>query len=436
MPDILVLGATGFTGRLVTRYLASHPARSSFTFAIAARSKSKLDELKRNLQLDDAIRVLQVDVTQPTQVEDAVKSARVVINTVGPFWKWGDPVVRACALNGRHYVDLAGETHWIRRMIWKYDYVATKNNAIIIPCCGFDSVPADLLVLLANNVLKDTVGPQAELGRSLTVYKMKGGLSGGTFSTIMTVTEIPPDEIRLSMEDYSLAPGIRGAPTPGPKLFHRVPLTSPRRYAMPWFMGGTNRAVAQRTWGLHALAARAGNAQDDAARRVYGPRFTYDEGLQPGGISSFLPVLLMSVVYYLSLAAFFFLPPVRWVVKHLAPASGEGPSEEDMKNGWFEATNYTASAPRAGEPEVHVKTVMRGSGDPGYELTSVMIGESALAILLDKASLPALANQGGILTPASALGEVLVRRLEATGRVQFESTVVRPGDTEESRKAR
>lgn len=138
-------------------------------------------------------------------------------------------VFRACALNGRHYVDLTGETHWIRKMIWKYvdilcqphsipawtltnpyryDYVATKNNAIIIPCCGFDSVPADLLALLANNVLKDTVGPQAELGRSLTVYKMKGGLSGGTFSTIMTITEIPPDEIRRSMEDYSLAPGV------------------------------------------------------------------------------------------------------------------------------------------------------------------------------------------------------------------------------------
>lgn len=143
---------------------------------------------------------------------------------------------------------------------------------------------------------------------------------GGLWRTIVSpqVCEGTRSKGLTDVHEHSLTSafrsGIRGAPTPGPKLFHRVPLTSPRRYAMPWFMSGPNRAVVQRTWSLYALAAQAGNAQDDAARRVYGPRFTYEEGFQPGGgISRFLPVLLMSVVYYLSLAALFFLPPVSAV---------------------------------------------------------------------------------------------------------------------------
>jgi short subunit dehydrogenase-like uncharacterized protein len=122
--DLLILGATGHTGRLITRYLSAHPQRSAFRFAVGARSPAKLQTLleELNLQNDADICIVQVDVTKTSEVEKAVKSTRVVINTVGPFWKWGTPVVAACAKHGVHYVDLTGETVWIRHIIQKYDF--------------------------------------------------------------------------------------------------------------------------------------------------------------------------------------------------------------------------------------------------------------------------------------------------------------------------
>jgi len=117
--DLLILGATGYTGRLITRYLSEHPQRSGFTFAVGARSRAKLTSLLENLGLlnDDTIGLVHVDVTRPAEVEEAVKSTRVVINTVGPYWYWGTPVVAACAKYGVHYVDITGETWWIRKII-------------------------------------------------------------------------------------------------------------------------------------------------------------------------------------------------------------------------------------------------------------------------------------------------------------------------------
>jgi len=120
--DLLILGATGYTGRLITRYLSTHPQRSGFTFAVGARSHTKLRSLleKLNLHNDDTIGFVHVDVTKPAEVEKAVKSTRVVINTVGPYWRWGTPVVAACAKHGVHYVDLTGETAWIRNIVREY----------------------------------------------------------------------------------------------------------------------------------------------------------------------------------------------------------------------------------------------------------------------------------------------------------------------------
>jgi len=117
--DLLILGATGYTGRFITRYLSEHPQRSGFTFAVGARSRAKLTSLLENLGLldDNTIGLVHVDVTKPTEVEEAIKSTRVVINTVGPYWHWGTPVVAACAKNGVHYVDITGETWWIRKII-------------------------------------------------------------------------------------------------------------------------------------------------------------------------------------------------------------------------------------------------------------------------------------------------------------------------------
>lgn len=190
--DIIVLGATGCTGRLITRYLAAHPqfTQGLFSFSVAARSQSKLHTLVQQLSLPPTINVVQVDITDDTDLEKAVRSAKVVINAVGPYWPSGLPVVRcvaeispnllfffttvlrACAINGIHYLDLTGETHWIKEIIdrcvsrcsillsityascFRYDYIATKTGAIIVPSCGLESIPSDLSAFLGNKTLK------------------------------------------------------------------------------------------------------------------------------------------------------------------------------------------------------------------------------------------------------------------------------------------
>ncbi|KZT05453.1 uncharacterized protein LAESUDRAFT_727099 [Laetiporus sulphureus 93-53] len=436
--DVLVLGATGFTGRLITRYLVNHPDRSSFTVGIAARSKYKLEELKCTLGLDDSVKTYHVDVMQRSQVEEAVKGAKVVISAVGPYWKLGSEVVRACALHGRHYVDLCGESHFTRKMIIRWDYVATKSKAIIVPSCAHDSVPADLLVFLSNKTMKEAAGPHAGIGRSLTVYRMLGGISGGTLSTISSTFDIPTNITSEGFADYSLSTGIQGTPSPRPSLCYSVPHTSPSEYALPYPGAQPDRAIVQRTWGLHQLAAMPLKFQprEDAALS-YGPALTYEECIVLDGAASRAVALFTSITFYALQATLFLLPPAQWLFKRVVSLLGEGPLEKAMEKGFIEATNYTTSAPGTSTSPIEVKTVMRGRGDPGYLLTAIMISESALALLLERPALPPLAQWGGILTPATAFGDVLVRRLENSGRFQFESEVVGAHvDVEEGRKAR
>ncbi|KZT05450.1 NAD(P)-binding protein [Laetiporus sulphureus 93-53] len=436
MTDILVLGATGFTGRLITRHLVNHPERTSFTLGLAGRSESKLEELKRSLGLDQSVKLYQIDVTERNQIEDAVKSAKVIISAVGPYWRLGAEVVRACVLHGKHYVDLCGESHFTRHMILRWDYVATKTKAIIVSSCGLDSVPADLLVYLANKTVKAAAGPHAGLGKSLTVYRVAGGVSGGTLSTISSTFDIPSPIISEALADYSLSTGIQGVPSARTSLYYPVPYASPPEYGMVYPMAQPNIAIVQRTWGLHQLATMKlkFHLQEEEARS-YGPALSYQECVVFDSTSSKPYALLASLAYYVSLAMLFFLPPVRWLFQRVVTQPGDGPSNETMEKGFLEAINYTSSAPSVDTPRVEIKTVMRGQGDPGYLLTAVMISESALALLLDQTALPPLAREGGVLTPASALGDVLIRRLEKSGHFQFESQMV-GAQIEEGRKGR
>ncbi|KAI0697401.1 Saccharopine dehydrogenase-domain-containing protein [Cerioporus squamosus] len=435
--DILVLGATGFTGRLITRYLYNHPQRASFTFAIGIRNKAKGEELKKSLGIDDSVKLVQLDVNRYEDVEAAVKDTKVVINVVGPYWLWGTNVVRACAEHGRRYVDLAGEPHFMKKIIEGYDFMSTKTGAIIIPACGFDSVPADLLVFLSNRTLKNALGPDAQLGLSQTFYSLKGGISGGTLATMMSdIENVPRFKLYEAQRDYAIAQA-RGLPSPPPAAAVRVPFSS--QYGAFWPMAIPNRSVVQRTFGVNALTAsyahllfgvdHAKEKEAELRPLVYGPQFRYAEYMNVG--SSKLLAVLFSTLAKLWLLLVFNYAPARWLMKMFMPKPGEGPSDEVMEKGWMNITNYTECA---SSPGVWAKSVMRGQGDPGYLLTASMISEAALGLALDDASLPASARLGGVLTPSTGLGGVLVSRLEATGRIQFESEIVRAN--EESKKYR
>ncbi|KXN89437.1 hypothetical protein AN958_05599 [Leucoagaricus sp. SymC.cos] len=431
--DLLVLGATGFTGRLITRYLSVHPQRNGFTFAVGARSSAKLQTLLEDLNLEDdaSIGKVQVDVTKPEDVEKAVKSTRVIINTVGPYWRWGTPVVAACARHGVHYVDLCGETVWIKHIIKHCDFVASKSGAIIVPSCGYDSIPSDVSAYLSNKTLKSLSIP-LDVGASTTTHKLKGGNRSQGIKARLTpaLLAFPP------LSTYHKV-SVAGHRPPSPQLYYKLPVPGARPLIGAYFfMESANKALVQRTFGLLELDARTSNSKEAQLGR-YGPDFVYEEFMV-------LPNVFTAVLYTLVFMAGFlilaFVRPVRWLATKLLPQSGEGPSDESMRRGYMVATNISQST---SEPPVYVRSVMKGNGDPGYLLTAIMISESALSCIISQDSrksapeearqgLPLLARRGGgIFTPMTAFGDVLIKRLEVTGRFEFSSAIVEENDKED-----
>ncbi|KAF8588826.1 hypothetical protein K439DRAFT_1405631 [Ramaria rubella] len=411
--DILVLGATGFTGRLVTKHLNAHRDRKIFTFALAARSRSKLATLATELDLSVQIPLLTVDVTNADQVENAVKNAKVVINTVGPYWLWGTPVVRACARNGIHYVDLTGETAWIKEIIHQFDYLASKTRAVIVPSCGFDSIPSDLSAYLSIRTLKEHLGSGVEAGRSVTAHKIKSGVSGGTLSSMYTyLAVIPPEKAMASLQDHSLSPS-HGAPSPPHKLLYSMPHISPPIFGGFFIMSIINRNVVLRTRGLLEI-------EPSMSANIYGPHFTYEEfSVTPNRLAG---ILLSAVVFAVSLCLGR-SKLARWFFKRFIVDNVHGPSDEAMERGFLKATNVTSSVPTLLHPETHAKTTIRVRGDPGYLCATVMITECAIA-LLDTSQLTPLAKKGGVLTSVTAFGDKLVKRLEDSGRFEFDTSIV------------
>ncbi|KAH7883385.1 Saccharopine dehydrogenase-domain-containing protein [Phlebopus sp. FC_14] len=433
MIDILLLGATGYTGRLIARYLASHPQRSAFTFGLAARSESKLRTLVHEYSPSFTdVPIFVVDVENSTEIDQVVQQARVVINAVGPYSRWGTPVVRACVRHGRHYVDLTGEAPWVKDMIFEFDYVATKAGSVIVPCAALDSIPSDILVYFANKVLKEFAGPSTNIDISTSAWDIRGaGISGGTFSSILLhLEDIALEKVEAASKDFALSP-IRGTPSPRPRVFYSLPISKPPVQGALYLMSIINLQVVQRSWGLFELARRSPRVafgpacsqdgeQQNISQQSYGPDFKYEEFLAlPSRLHSFLVVLFLATVAF-ALKVF---PFARYLARKLMPQPGEGPTEQQLQEGSVNITNVTTSRPDSEGRTINVRTTFLGKGD-GYLLSSVMISESAIALVLDRASLPPFAKRGGVLTPMTAFGDVLIERLKACGRISIESEVL------------
>ncbi|KAH9846480.1 Saccharopine dehydrogenase-domain-containing protein [Lenzites betulinus] len=439
MTDILILGATGLTGQRIIQYLASHPQRTSFSLAIGVRSQSQDASLRKSLGLDESVQVLQLDVADYAQVEAAVRNAKVVINAVAPYWLSGTNVVRACTVHGKRYVDCNSEPYYVRRIIDDFDYFATKTGAVIVPSCGLHSLPADITVYLANRTLKSVYGPQTQLGLSQSFYRGSATPSDGSLATIVNMIEaMPRNRIEESFRDYALSQ-VRGAPSPPKQLVAPVPFSSGAQYGTTWAMAYTHRSVVQRSFGVSQymldnarvlFGGKAEKEKQEAFRPLaYGRTFSYAEYFVPGS-GSYLSTALYSAVFAAVFGLLLFAP-IRWIAKFFLPKQGGISSDDELHNGSLELTNYTAAASFPGRV---AKTTMWGKGGASYILTAYMVSECALGLLLDDASLPASARPGGVLTPATALGDVIVRRLEGTGKVRFESEVV--SVDKESRKER
>ncbi|KZV69402.1 NAD-P-binding protein [Peniophora sp. CONT] len=417
MADILILGTNGYSGRITAKYLLEHPQRNTFRLALAARSRSKIEAAK--LPLDSSVQLWEVDITDEAALEETIGKVSVVINCVGPYWRTGTPIVRACVRQGKHYVDITGETHWIYDIIQLYDFHATRTRSIIVPSCGFDSAPSDAVVYAANRALKARY-PDAEIDGSVTAIDAdSGGLGAGTLQTVLSMfSEVPRSVIELSSQSYALSPVHGGKPYPKFNFLYALPYPLNNVIGAYSIMAPMNSAIVQRTFGLLELN------KSKAPQLAYGPRFRYEEFNVSRGI---IRACLTSALVAVGLFSLAFFAPVRWLFGRVIPSSGNGPTEAKLKAGHLNMTNVTTAHTSPGGSRVRVKSELK-SNSP-LIITSVVAAEAAL-LLLNPSKLPELAQKGGILTPMTAFGDVLLERLEKTGQWNLSAEILGDGDAE------
>lgn len=367
MYDIVLFGATGFTGKLTAEYLSGI---DGISWAIAGRDPARMEALGLDVP------ILVADATDPAAMAEVAGQARVVISTVGPYLKYGEPLVAACAETGTHYVDLTGEPEFVDRMYLRYHDRAVRSGAKIVHACGFDSIPFDLGVLFTVDQLPEHV-PLKVSG----FLRGGGRPSGGTFHSAVTAFSRLRQMAEAGTQRRSAEirpPGRRVSTLPG----------------LPRYVGG---------WALPMptidpqLVGRSARALDR-----YGPDFTYRQYF---AVRS-LPAALSVAAGAGALAVLAQFPPTRaWLLNRLKP--GEGPTPEQRAQSWFKLTFL-------GEGGGHrVVTELSGT-DPGYGGAAKMIAESALCLLFDDT--PKVAGQ---LTTAAAMGRPLIERLRQAGIVRF-----------------
>ncbi|WP_040339524.1 saccharopine dehydrogenase family protein [Candidatus Blastococcus massiliensis] len=393
--DLVVFGATGFVGKLLAAYLAEH-APSGLRIALAGRSRARLEEARAALPPAAAgWPLIEADASDPASMAALAQGTRVVVTTVGPYARYGMPLVEACAAAGTHYADLTGEVLFVRDAIDRVDEVARGTGARIVHACGYDSIPSDLAtMLLAARAAEDGAGGLRDVR---LVATLKGGFSGGTIDSMRAQVEAmgkDPSLRKVAGHPFALSPDRAAEPETRQPRDAGPPARLPDgRWAAPFVMASFNTRIVRRS-----------NALQDWA---YGREMSYGEVMGVGrGPAGALTAAGVTGGLAGALAAMSFAP-TRTLLDRVLPAPGTGPSEEVRQKGWFRM-DVEAST----ESGRRYKATAAGKGDPGYAATAVMLGEAALALALDGDRLP---DRAGSLTPATALGEVLVERLRAAG---------------------
>jgi short subunit dehydrogenase-like uncharacterized protein len=397
---VVVWGATGFTGRLVAEHLLRrYGVHRELRWAIGGRSEGRLEALRHDLGPEAATLPLVVADAHDRERLDALAArTRVVCTTVGPYALHGSELVAACVAHGTHYCDLTGEVPWMRRMIDANHQRARQTGARIVHTCGFDSIPSDLGVLLLQREMRGRHGRAAESVK-LRVREVRGGFSGGTVASMLNMLEEAQQspEVRACLEDpYALNPtDARGG-------LDRPERTLPEydqdfhAWVSPFVMGLINTRVVRRSNALQGFA--------------YGREFRYEEGvLAPFGPWGF-PLAAGLSVGTAAATAVAAVAPLRRQLARLLPQPGEGPSRRTRETGGY-VIDLLGKLPGAAQG---LTVRIRGDRDPGYGSTSRMLGEAAACLALDDLDTP-----GGVLTPAVAMGDVLLERLSLHAGVTF-----------------
>ncbi len=404
--DIMVFGATGYVGKLTAGYLAR--SRSGLRIALAGRSKSRLEAVRSGLggRTKDWPLIV-ADVDKPGSLKDMASRSRLVLNAVGPYTRYGLPVVAACADAGTDYIDLTGEVPFVRRSIDQSHRRAKSSGARIVHSCGFDSIPSDLTVYaLSRRVADDRAGELADT--TLVLRDYSGGYAGGSVATmvdLMRLTASDP-EVRHMLDDpYSLSPDRGAEPDLGQQI--DLPLL-PGHEVAPELAGLWTSGYVMALYNTRCV--RRSNA---LMKWAYGRSFRYTETLIMG---SFPGAALAGAMFNAGIATasrfgghYLRMLPTG-LVDRMTPAAGTG---NDMgSRGHYRVETYATTTTGR-----RYRATIAQPADPGYSATAVLAGESALALVLDRDRLP---DRHGVLTPASAMGDVMLDRLPAAG-VTFET---------------
>jgi short subunit dehydrogenase-like uncharacterized protein len=397
--DVIIWGASGFTGRLVAEYYLRHyGVTKDFKWAMAGRSQAKLEEVRASLG-NTSIPIIVADSHDLDSLNAMVKRTKVICTTVGPYAKYGNELVEACVKNGVDYCDLAGETQWIRRMIDKHHEAAQKSGSRIVHCCGFDSIPSDLGTYFLQQQAMDMFGEYCQKVKML-LKSASGGFSGGTFASmenVMLEASENPQVAKVLFNPYGLNPeGECSGPDKADlkTVKYEADIGS---WIMPFIMAAINTRVVRRS---HALSGYP-----------YGKDFQYEEAMVSGkGLSG----RLKGYAGLAALAAMMAGKPgslYKKMVNRFFPKPGEGPSKEEREAGFFKFV--VVGVFRDGEI---MTAEITGDRDPGYGSTSKMLGESAACLALDKDKTPKIA---GVLTPSVAMGDALLGRLQRHAGLSF-----------------
>jgi short subunit dehydrogenase-like uncharacterized protein len=383
--DIVVYGATGFTGQLVAEYLAAHyKGDSSLKWAMAGRSKEKLASVRDAIGAPADTALIVADAGDPASLKAMVDQTKSVITTVGPYLLYGDELLAACVAAGVDYFDLCGEPIWMRQKIEQHEAAAKQSGARIVFSCGYDSLPFELGVFYVQTEAKRAFGAAAARVKG-RVRKMSGTLSGGTAASMRAIVEATMRDLSLVTmlrDPFVLTPGFDGPKQP---LGNRPVFDSDlKSWTAPFVMANINTRNVHRSNMLLGFP--------------YGKDFVYDEMVVtgPGEQGEATAKKVMAANNKFSGAD--------------VPKPGEGPSKEERENGMYDLL-FVAIAPDGGQ----VRAAVKGDRDPGYGSTSKMISECAICLLRDAPDVPA-----GIWTPGAAMGDRLIKRLVDHAGLTFE----------------
>ena len=379
---IVIFGATGFTGELCAKFMSEK--YSDIPIAIAGRSLEKLEKIKNKHGLP--FPTIIADAFDVNALEKMCKDTEVVLSTAGPYHKYGSDLLGACVKNGCHYVDITGESFWIKDMIEKHHKEASNRGVRIINACGFDSAPSDLGVFYAVNQVSGDV-------KSVQCFQAwKGEASGGTMETMFS--SMDAKLAKGGLGKFSLNPKNSISENQKKKTSDKIKVQKIPHlggWTGPFVMALPNTRVVRRSAALSKFTGK-----------YYGDDFVYSEGAYYSKKGAARKVTFMTLALGLIIVS-----PLRKLLRGFFRKPGEGPSQEAMDSGFFKSRFLieTQGGFRAFS--------MSSSGDPGYKMTSRMACESALCLAIENpASLPGGEGFGGLLTPSVGLGNVLINRLK------------------------